>query len=300
MLQKHRELKHAEKTSATTDKILHLKLEHKQLKSQVRKLKLQANALEGIIRDELLFSICSDNPSLLYKSVRNSKNRGSGKINKLKVGDRVYLGDDIPDGFYDSLLQLKTVDHKSLEESSSYLNASKDFENILEICAAGEKIPSISEVKACEILHKIKPSVMDLYSISADHYINAGKIGIKHFHILLSALIDDVSNITISEINSVHACILFKGHGKDKNSDRSYRTISVCPVVAKALDLYIRELNIDCWRANQADVQFQGEDSSHDLAALLLTECIKHSLFSSKEPMFALYLDAKSAFDCVL
>ena len=87
LLQKHRELKHAEKTSATTDKILQLKLEHKQLKSQVRKLERQTNAIEGINRDELLFSICSDNPSLLYKSVRNSKNGGSGKINKLKVGD---------------------------------------------------------------------------------------------------------------------------------------------------------------------------------------------------------------------
>ena len=52
--------------------------------------------------------------------------------------------------------------------------------------------------------------------------------------------------------------------------------------------------------ADQSEVQFLGEGSSHELAALLLTEAIQYSLFSSKQPLFALYLDAKSAFDSVL
>ena len=119
------------------------------------------------------------------------------------------------------MLHLKSVDPKILEESPSYLDASKDYENILEISAQGQKIPPISEQKASEILKKIKPNVKDLYSISANHYINAGEAGLKHFHLLLSALIEDVSSLTISEINAVHACILFKGHNKDKTSDRS-------------------------------------------------------------------------------
>ena len=83
----------------------------------------------------------------------------------------------------------------------------------------------------------MKPNVMDLYSITAAHYTNAGDSGVKHFYLLLSALIEDISNITITEINAVFATVLFKGHDKDKNSDRSYRTISICPLVAKALDM---------------------------------------------------------------
>ena len=39
---------------------------------------------------------------------------------------------------------------------------------------------------------------------------------------------------------------------------------------------------------------------SHELAALLLTETIQHSLYNLKEPIFVIYLDAKSAFDVVL
>ena len=54
------------------------------------------------------------------------------------------------------------------------------------------------------------------------------------------------------------------------------------------------------WNKAQAEIQFYGEESSHELAALLLTECNQHSLYTLKEPLFVLYLDAKSAFDVVL
>ena len=54
------------------------------------------------------------------------------------------------------------------------------------------------------------------------------------------------------------------------------------------------------WAAAQAETQFQGSGSSHELAAILLTETIQHSLFSLKLPIFILYLDAQSAFDVVL
>ena len=39
--------------------------------------------------------------------------------------------------------------------------------------------------------------------------------------------------------------------------------------------------------------------SSHDLAALLVTKLIQHSLFTLKMPAYLLFLDAKSAYDTV-
>ena len=94
--------------------------------------------------------------------------------------------------------------------------------------------------------------------------------------------------------------ILFKGHGKDKESDRSCRTISTCPLLAKALDSYIGELYSDGWANVQAETQFQGAGSSHELAGLLLTEVIQFSLYSLKLPLFLILLDAMSAFDLIL
>ena len=146
----------------------------------------------------------------------------------------------------------------------------------------------------------MKPNVNDFFSVTPNHYSYAGPAGWKHFHLLLTALISNINTTSVKEINTVLAIILFKGHNKDKSSDRSYRTISTCPVVAKALDLYIRNLNIEDWNLDKPDTQFQGEGSSHELAAVLLTEVIQQSLYCFKKPIFVLYLDAKSAFDIVL
>ena len=122
----------------------------------------------------------------------------------------------------------------------------------------------------------------------------------QHFHLLLSKLICDINGISLAEINTVYAIVLCKGHGKDKTSNRSYRAISTCPLLTKSLDLYVCELNLDVWNEDQSETQFQGEGSSHELASLLVTECIQHSLHHLKEPLFVLFLDAKSAFDVVL
>ena len=54
------------------------------------------------------------------------------------------------------------------------------------------------------------------------------------------------------------------------------------------------------WSAAQASTQFQGSNSSHELAALSITEAVIHGLYSNKEPVYALLLDALSAYDRVV
>ena len=240
------------------------------------------------------------NPKETYSRIRASKRSKAGRINRLRVGNKVYDGEEVPDGFYDSISKLKARNNSSIQSSEHFQDFSCIYEHILKLCSKGATIPAVSEKEALELLQKMKPNVIDYYSISPNHYNYAGPVGWRHFYLLLNALISDVNNTTIVEINTAYACILFKGHGKDRNSDRSYRIISTCPVVAKALDLLIRDRHIVSWNKNQAKTQFQGEGSSHDLAALLLTETIQHSLHSLKQPLYALYLDAKSAFDVVL
>ena len=70
--------------------------------------------------------------------------------------------------------------------------------------------------------------------------------------------------------------------------------------MAKALDKYIGTLYADGWQNVQAPTQFQGPGSSHDLASLLLSETVSHSVHNAKLPVFLLLLDAKSAFDKVI
>ena len=106
--------------------------------------------------------------------------------------------------------------------------------------------------------------------------------------------------MTIDELNLVWACVLYKGHRKDRSLDRSYRTISTCPFLSKAIDSYISILYSSKWNKFTSETQFQTKSSSHELAALTLTEAIIHSTKSLSKPVYVLYLDARSAFDLAL
>ena len=160
-----------------------------------------------------------------------------------------------------------------------------------------EKIPPLSLIEAEKLLHSIKPSVCDHWSISANHYINGGPVALKHFQELFNLALKDIENTTVDEMNVAHACILFKGHQKSKNLASSYRTISTCPFISKCCDTYIRNLSLDDWHNARSDVQFLGPGMSHEMGALLLSEVIHHSLNVRDKPVFALFLDARSAFD---
>ena len=269
-------------------------------KNAHRKLIREHNAMASLRRDNGISEILDQNPRMIFNRIKASKAGTSRKINKLTVGERVYLGESVPDGFYNSLQQLKSLKQIKVQNLEAFKRYNEDFEGIMELCSEGKPIPTIPIETSTKILKKLKPNVSDFYSITANHYLHAGDAGIVHFHLLLEALITDINNITLEEINTVHATILFKGHSKDKSLASSYRTISCCPLVAKSLDMYVRDLNIKSWNNDQASTQFLGEGSSHELAALLLTEVTQHSLYVLKQPLFILYLDAKSAFDRVL
>ena len=204
------------------------------------------------------------------------------------------------DGFFDSLKTLKSPDMTAIHSSSHFQSTFSDYQNIIAICQSSGDIPEISYQQATEILLSLRAEVNDFYSMTPNHFINAGRAGYEHFYFLLCALIKNIKLANLEELNTVWACILFKGHGKNKNSDRSYRTISTCPLLAKALDVYIGLLYGQGWADVQAPTQFQGSGSSHELAALLFTECIQNSIYIAKKPVYTLLVDSKSAFDKVI
>ena len=298
LLKKHRCLRQAEQRSSTD--VEQLRSVYLSARAEHRKLVRENKASEAIARDSSISNILSKDPGSLFKKIKSAKKGKAADIQKLSVGNKTYLGESVPDGFFDSISNLKVSDPDELQNPRVFMDFSSDYQNILRVCENGLKIPKISEKDSFDILMKMKADVNDFFGLTPNHYIYAGPAGWSHFHFLLSILIDNVNNTDIEEVNTVYACILFKGHGKEKTSDRSYRTISTCPVTAKALDLYVRDTNIEAWNHHQPDCQFQGEGSSHELASLLITECIQHSLYQLKQPLYVLFLDAMSAFDVVL
>jgi hypothetical protein len=271
-----------------------------QARASLQRLTRAARRQESNRRDQLLHNILEKNPKAIFNAIRSIKGNSSSDIQKLKVSSKIYSGNNVPDGFFDSLSSLKAPDMTSIHQSPSYQRYSSDYNNILKICSVGVKIPVLSYFETEQLLKGLKGDVNDLYSISPRHYTNAGEEGIRHFMFLLNMIITNINLSSLDYLNSVWAMILHKGHGKDKESDRSYRTISTCPLVSKALDKHICRLFESGWASAQAETQFQGSGSSHELAALLLTETIQFSLYHLKEPLFCIFLDAQSAFDKIL
>ena len=132
----------------------------------------------------------------------------------------------------------------------------EDYTYIRYLCSHKSDLPAISFEKSSVILMKMKSSVHDFFSLTTKHFINAGIAGFTPFNLLMNVLITNANNSTIQELNTVLALFLYKSHGKDKTLDSSYRTISTCPLLAKSLDLYVKELFSEKWMTQQADTQY--------------------------------------------
>ena len=176
----------------------------------------------------------------------------------------------------------------------------ESYHHIIKLASDGGKVPPISLDHGEKILRSLKSTVIDWYSLTSLHFLHLGHEGILHFVFLLNCIIDNINSSTIEELNTIWAVILHKGGKKDPELDRSWRTISCCPLLAKALDTYMVELYNTGWSAAQAPTQFQGDNSSHDLAALCVTEAVQQGLHINKEPVYLLLLDAQSAYDRVV
>ena len=75
----------------------------------------------------------------------------------------------------------------------------------------------------------------------------------------MNSVVLDINSASVTELNTVYALLLHKGHGKSKTSDRSYRTISNYTVLVKALDAYIGYIYAPQWDSSQINVQILDE-----------------------------------------
>ena len=281
------------KSFKNKNKQVDLKRAKLEYKSAVRKTRVK----EGSDCDRKLFEILDENPYAAFAYIKYCRRKPAAKIECLKVGNKTYQGSSVCDGFYDSMSSIKRCDLDKLLVDPQIAEHLDNHEHILKLCQDKRTIPPIGMAASTQLLKRMKKKVSDIYSITALHYLNAGDSGLIHFNFLLNAIISNTNNASIEELNLVHGVIHYKGHNKDKTSERAYRTISSCPFLSKATDLYLSDLFQHQWDKCQADTQYQGQGSSHELAALLVTEVIQFSLNILRKPVFLLSLDAQSAYD---
>ena len=140
LLQSHRNLTSSEVSS---EAFLDLKNKHTYLKMNHRRTIRAENAAQSLKRDTELFTILSENPSAIYSKLRASKAAKNKKVDHIKVSDRTYLGEFVPDCFYDHLVQLKTIAKEDIQDPVTLSGVKSDFQNIIKICKEAPAIPPI-------------------------------------------------------------------------------------------------------------------------------------------------------------
>ena len=288
----------SENTTSSETELLTAKLQFTDARKKHRRLWRRHQAHAATQADALLHDLLTSDPKAAHSELRRHKSSSETKISELKVGDQVFLGEEVADGFFQNMKQLKTI-NSDIKTCSDCEHFKFDYNLIVELSKAGDPIPLLSLVDTEKLLYSLKPNVCDHYNISSLHYLHAGPAGIRHFQLLINSAIRNIENTTCEEFNTAHAYIHYKGHQKKKDLASSYRTISTCPFLAKAMDYYVRQLSSSDWSEAQAETQYLGANLSHELGALLLTETISHSI-SNDLPVFCLFLDARSAFDLTI
>ena len=143
---------------------------------------------------------------------------------------------------FSSIHDLKMEPDNQQSNGQDFPDFDEEYGLILPICQSGRELPELSMEQSNDILSSLKKHVNDFYSITSLHYLNAGYAGLEHFFFILRSIIRSINLSGLDELNTIFTCHLYKGHGKSREEARSYRAISTCPLIAKALDLYVRDL----------------------------------------------------------
>ena len=99
---------------------------------------------DNIKRDKFMYSVLENEPGKFFQVARSQKMSRNVTIRELHVDDRLYEGDKVCDGFFDSIFSLKTRAHTNLENCDMFNAANKEYNNILKLCTHGTKIPRIT------------------------------------------------------------------------------------------------------------------------------------------------------------
>ena len=112
------------------------KIELKLAKTKHRNLVRNTQNYNNVQRDSNVFSILSTNPSAIYSKIKLGKASSTDQIPFLKVGNKEYWGENVKDGFYDSIKNLKTTTMPPESASIGWtgINIEEDYRNLLDIC----------------------------------------------------------------------------------------------------------------------------------------------------------------------
>ena len=142
-------------------------------------------------RDYKLHDILT-NPASAFQAFRAAGRTSAPTVRRMHVGDKVYNGDCVADGMFDSLNTLKAPSMDDYDTLPPYNEAVETYNHIIKLASNGGQIPPLSLSDGEKLLRSLKSSVLNGYSITSLHFLHLGKEGVFHFVFLLNTIIEHI------------------------------------------------------------------------------------------------------------
>ena len=215
-----------------------------------------------------------------------------------------YYGENVLEGFSANTEMLcnenNTQDNKY--DKMFYDMIVKDNMIIFDITSKEDmKIPHMNITQLKDIIFKkLKPNkACDVFKITVEHLPNAGDECLNLILCLLNSIIDNISVLSSSQLNTSIASVVFKGKDKPVYHHKSHRLVRVTPLFGRIIDTYMRPALIQLVRPMQNCNQYGfTEKVSYLLGALQRHEVEKHCI-DMKKTFIGCSLDGDSAFEVV-
>ena len=139
----------------------------------------------------------------------------------------------------------------------------------------------------------------DIYKLTVEHLRNSGDETLSLVLYLLNLIIDNINQLSSTQLNTAAASIVYKGKKKPIYHHKSYRQVRVTPLIGRCLDEHIRPNLVTLTKPIQNSSQYGfTEDITYMMGALQRHEVEKFCV-DNKKTFFGCSLDGDSAFEVV-
>ena len=263
----------------------------------LRKLcRMEAACVREQLRQEILEARSIDT-KLCHKLVNRQRGNKRTCVNKLNANGQVYKTDsEMLNGWRAHFKTLATPDENGEFDKKYSQMVSEELPVIAEICK-DSPVPVISKEQVQKAIKTLNTGkAPDMYGVTAEHFLNGGEAAVQATTNIVNSMFQFGKVTEALKVGALTPVYKKKGSCTDA---KNYRGITVLPVITKILEIVLRDQIQPYVDQHQNILQRGFTKHSSPMNCSLIMEEVVRDRKDRGQPVFAAFLDVKSAFDVV-
>ena len=279
------------------------RLKYTRARSFLQKLQRYEETLRTININHRLISATTQDRNMVYsmmKKLRNESAKSDTKTLVTAVG--MYHGNDVLEGFTADAEHLGKATPENNNFDNEFYNLCK-LDNHYIFTFKGKdpvKIPAMTMADLQTIIKNMKlGKACDYYQMTAEHLKFCGAQAHTEILNLINRIIDHIYFLTCPQVKIGLGTNLYKGKNKPRTKSKSYRRITVTPLIGSILDKHVDPIAEAIFRIVQSPDQLGFTAKlNYLMASVQRGECQRWAI-DNKMTCFGVSLDGEAAFPSV-